>query len=68
VWAGFSVMPVSRRICFAWPRCAGTGFCLKPFGALSMTNIAATALISQLPLVTHNVRHFPMLKGLKRPY
>jgi predicted nucleic acid-binding protein len=30
--------------------------------------IAATAESLHLPLWTRNVRHFPMLKGLKAPY
>ncbi len=30
--------------------------------------IAATALELQAPLATHNVRHFPMFKGLQPPY
>jgi predicted nucleic acid-binding protein len=30
--------------------------------------IAATALITRAPLATHNVKHFPMIKGLRPPY
>jgi hypothetical protein len=30
--------------------------------------IAATARCHDLDLVTHNIKHFPMFKGLKRPY
>jgi len=30
--------------------------------------VAATALELQAPLATHNVRHFPMFKGLQPPY
>lgn len=30
--------------------------------------IAATASCHELDLVTHNLKHFPMFKGLKRPY
>ena len=31
-------------------------------------HIAATAKVSGLPLATLNLKHFPMLEGLKRPY
>jgi predicted nucleic acid-binding protein len=30
--------------------------------------VAATALELQAPLATHNVRRFPMFKGLQPPY
>jgi predicted nucleic acid-binding protein len=30
--------------------------------------IAATALLLELPLLTTNVRHFPMFQGLRPPY
>jgi predicted nucleic acid-binding protein len=30
--------------------------------------IAATALVLEADLLTTNVRHFPMLRGLERPY
>lgn len=30
--------------------------------------IAATAKVKGLPLATLNLKHFPMLQGLKRPY
>jgi predicted nucleic acid-binding protein len=30
--------------------------------------IAATSLVAGVPLVTLNIKHFPMLKGLKKPY
>jgi hypothetical protein len=30
--------------------------------------IAATAQIARLPLATHNLKHFPMLENLRRPY
>jgi hypothetical protein len=30
--------------------------------------IAATAQIARLPLVTHNVKHFPMLNDVNRPF
>jgi predicted nucleic acid-binding protein len=36
----------------------------EPIDAL----IAATAAINNTPLVTHNLKHFPMFPGLKRPY
>jgi predicted nucleic acid-binding protein len=37
---------------------------LEPIDAL----IAATAAHHDLPLATHNLKHFPMFPGLKRPY
>jgi predicted nucleic acid-binding protein len=37
---------------------------LDPIDAI----IAATATHHDLPLVTHNLKHFPMFPGLKRPY
>jgi predicted nucleic acid-binding protein len=37
---------------------------LEPIDAI----IAATAKHHDLPLVTHNLKHFPMFPGLKRPY
>jgi predicted nucleic acid-binding protein len=30
--------------------------------------IAATALVARLPLVTRNVRHFPAVKNVRKPY
>lgn len=30
--------------------------------------IAATAQLNELPLATLNLKRFPMIKGLKRPY
>jgi hypothetical protein len=42
----------------------GPGHGTDPIDAL----IAATAKLRNLELVTLNLKHFPMFKGLKRPY
>lgn len=30
--------------------------------------IAATAELGEMPLLTHNLKHYPMFKGLRAPY
>jgi predicted nucleic acid-binding protein len=42
----------------------GKSHATEPIDAL----IAATAAHHDLPLATHNLKHFPMFPGLKRPY
>jgi predicted nucleic acid-binding protein len=42
----------------------GKSHSVDPIDAL----IAATATIHNIPLATHNLKHFPMFPGLKRPY
>ncbi len=52
------------RLAGAYVRDYGPSHAVDPIDAL----IAATASVNELDLVTLNLKHFPMFRGLKRPY
>ena len=63
----YGIHDIDRDIaCLAgeYIRAYGPSHGTDPIDAL----IAATAMVRAAPLATLNLKHFPMFKGLKRPY
>ena len=60
----YTLVPFDRALCQAWAEVRYQAYCLGRAIDTADAWIAATALLYQVPLVTHNQSHFAWLKPL----